>query len=442
MKKNITSLFSAKNLALALFFSAPMAATAQILMSQDFSTTGAISSTYVGTGANQFDFIGVNPSGMSSVYGTGGATGRLVFQRNSNNLAFAKTTDFTPTASPDLLKIKFKLAVSFGAAMTTGTAGVFYVGSGLVAAANTTGETASNRHSQFGVRIATGGFYLRDMGLFTDSPTYTGEQVVTWYINNSGVTINYNDPSGSSTALDNDKSHVWVGTTRVDFTNPTTMAVNNTIQATTASQTLKNFKFLFNNANGNSAIAIDDLEISTGNNVVIPVTLSSFKAKKMEAANQLTWTTETEINNKGYDVQRQTSNGSWEALGFVKGTGLPSTYSFEDKTPLSISYYRLRQMDFDGKETLSKVVSVAQSQKGQVRVSPNPASDKVNISLSNNDGFEATIITVYDLLGKQVLTQKTTANTVELDMSSLAKGTYLLKINANNSVYTEKITRQ
>ena len=133
---------------------------------------------------------------------------------------------------------------------------------------------------------------------------------------------------------------------------------------------------------------------------------------------------------------------NWPAIGFVDGANKPSTYTFEDKGPLSISYYRLRQVDFDGKETLSKIVSVAQNQKGQIRISPNPTSDKVNIILSDNDRFESTTVTVFDLIGRQILTQKTTANAVELDMSSLAKGTYLVKIDANNSVYTEKIIRQ
>jgi Secretion system C-terminal sorting domain len=174
----------------------------------------------------------------------------------------------------------------------------------------------------------------------------------------------------------------------------------------------------------------------------IPIELLGVTAKAVNDKNVVAWETATEINNKGFDVQRQNANGTWATLGFVKGENKPSTYTFEDKGPLSISYYRLRQMDFDGKESLSKVVSVRQTQKGQIQISPNPTSDKVNIFLSNNDRLESTTITVYDLIGRQVLTQKTTANAFELDMSNLAKGTYLVKIDANNSVYTEKIIRQ
>jgi hypothetical protein len=175
---------------------------------------------------------------------------------------------------------------------------------------------------------------------------------------------------------------------------------------------------------------------------VIPIELLDVTAKAVNNKNVVAWETANEINNKGFDVQRNTANGTWESLGFVDGVNKPSTYTFEDKAPLSISYYRLRQVDFDGKETLSKVVSVTQNKKGQTRIAPNPTSDKVNIILTNSDPSVSTTVTVYDLIGRQVLTQKTTANALELDMSSLAKGTYLVKIDANNSIYTEKIIRQ
>ena len=56
--------------------------------------------------------------------------------------------------------------------------------------------------------------------------------------------------------------------------------------------------------------------------------------------------------------------------------------------------------------------------------------------------FRNKLITVYDLTGKQVLTQKTTANALDLDIASLPKGTYLVQVKCNNITYTEKIMRQ
>jgi hypothetical protein len=437
MKKNFTSSFYAKNLAVFLFFCTPFAVTAQVLFSQGFSTGTTISS-YQGAGANQFDFIGPTAGTSSANIGATLAdatyTNKLRIYRFGGAYAFARTTDFSPT--PSILKVKFKLHVhSISTAVTT--AAVFYVGENLTADA--VGGESAKSHSRVEIGfVTTGGTATITtppvFSIKNGTPTnYNGgsanEYEVTWYINNSGTPINYADPLNMGTALGDDKADVWVGTTRI----------LSDVAATTADKPLTDLKFLF--SGGGGVIVVDDIEVSTGANVIIPVTLSKFTANKAGAINQLTWTTETEVNNKGYDVQRQTANGSWETLGFVKGAGNASTYTFEDKTPLSISYYRLRQMDYDGKESLSKVVSVSQTQKGQIRIAPNPASDKVNITLPDNDRLESTTIMVYDLAGKLMLTQKTTTKIVELDMSSLAKGTYLVKVDTNNTTYTEKITR-
>jgi Secretion system C-terminal sorting domain len=176
---------------------------------------------------------------------------------------------------------------------------------------------------------------------------------------------------------------------------------------------------------------------------VLSVELTNLKATPLSKINVLTWETASEISNKGFDVERQNANGTWASLGFVNGVGKASTYTFEDKDPLSISYYRLRQIDFDGKETLSKIVSVSQNTKGRISISPNPTSDKVNIQLNQNDVLnQTTTLVLSDMTGRQVLTQTTTAGAFQLDLSNLAKGMYVVTLQSNNAIYQEKIIRQ
>jgi hypothetical protein len=198
------------------------------------------------------------------------------------------------------------------------------------------------------------------------------------------------------------------------------------------------------------ALAAQWVRTTTGGQVkitydasVMPVELMTFKATPLSKTNLLTWETASETNNKGFDVQRKTAAGAWETLGFVNGMGKAATYTFEDKTPLSISNYRLRQVDVDGTETLSKVVSVTQNTKGRISITPNPTSDKVNINLNQNDvsDLKATL-TLFDMTGRQVLSQITTGETYQLDLSNLAKGMYVLTVQSNNAVYQEKIIRQ
>ncbi len=87
-------------------------------------------------------------------------------------------------------------------------------------------------------------------------------------------------------------------------------------------------------------------------------------------------------------------------------------------------------------------VKTGEITEGALRVFPNPTADKVRITLADNSRLESAKATVYDLTGRQVLSQNATADVLELDMSNLSKGLYLLKIDANNRIYTEKIMRQ
>jgi Secretion system C-terminal sorting domain len=174
-------------------------------------------------------------------------------------------------------------------------------------------------------------------------------------------------------------------------------------------------------------------------NVGLPVTLTRFSATPLSKTNLLTWETSSETHNKGFDIQRQEPNGSWLTIGFVAAQGKATIYNFEDNTPRSISYYRLRQIDFDGKENLSKIVSVQREENGIVYISPNPTSSKVQISLFTNQPIKN--INIYDLSGRNILSQKIDNTHAELDFSAFAKGIYILEIQSDTKVFREKIVR-
>jgi hypothetical protein len=157
----------------------------------------------------------------------------------------------------------------------------------------------------------------------------------------------------------------------------------------------------------------------------LPVELLSFTAQNQTDSNVLNWATASEINNKGFQIEkRQTTDDNWDIIGFVKAQGKAASYDFTDNTPLSISYYRLRQMDNDGKETLSKVISVVVKGNSKLKVYPNPVSDVLTIEASATGTYD-----ILNLLGQQVLHGKTPPSGVGgLDVSALPQGTYFLKI--------------
>ena len=179
-------------------------------------------------------------------------------------------------------------------------------------------------------------------------------------------------------------------------------------------------------------------------NAALPVKLINFNATPLNGMNRLLWQTANETNNKGFYIQRQTINGAWNNLCFVTAKGSASNYSFEDNAPMAISYYRLQQVDRDGNDHFSQVVCVNNSKNYKITIAPNPTTDKVHISLpSNSNGAnQVATIMVYDFSGKQLLSKQAGSNSLEVDFSTFVKGTYIVKIVADNNIYSEKVVRK
>jgi Secretion system C-terminal sorting domain len=174
-------------------------------------------------------------------------------------------------------------------------------------------------------------------------------------------------------------------------------------------------------------------------NQLLPVELLSFKAVNKGATNLLTWETASEITNKGFEVQRKNEQGEWDVMGFVKGNGAPSVYNFTDNDPLSISYYRLRQVDHNEKFEYSNIVSVTKERKLNVQVYPNPTHGKVTVQLANE---AKAAITVYNLVGQVVITNVVMSTMGELDLSGLARGTYIVEIKSEGVIARQKVVKQ
>jgi hypothetical protein len=138
-----------------------------------------------------------------------------------------------------------------------------------------------------------------------------------------------------------------------------------------------------------------------------PVELVSFNAAITSNNVSLTWQTATETNNKGFDIEKM-SGSTWVKAGFVSGKGTTSetnNYSFTDKVSGSgkISY-RLKQIDFGGKVSYSKVVEVSYTGPGAYSLSqnyPNPFNPSTTIKFALP--FDSNVkLTVYNVTGQVV----------------------------------------
>ncbi len=168
---------------------------------------------------------------------------------------------------------------------------------------------------------------------------------------------------------------------------------------------------------------------------VLPIELVSFDVQNTEGGkNHLTWRTESEKNNSHFDIERSTDGNSFHNIGQVKGNNKPSSYTYADAAPFSTSYYRLKQVDFDGTETYSKVVSVALKGKGKgLTIYPTLVSNVLTVDYT--EGGQLRDFSVTNLLGQQVLVGKTTT---QIDVSALAKGTYMLKVGSEVAKFVKQ----
>ena len=183
----------------------------------------------------------------------------------------------------------------------------------------------------------------------------------------------------------------------------------------------------------------------------LPVELSSFTSSVRNNNVMLNWTTASETNNSGFDVERSFVNNEWSKVNFVKGHGnsnTPQNYSYEDRNLNSGKYkYRLKQTDFNGNYeyyNLSNEVVIGMPEKYSLSQNyPNPFNPTTNLEFGIPDlGFVS--LKIYDISGKEVAT---IVNSVlnpgiykyEFDGSNLASGAYIYKITAGQYSFTKKM---
>jgi trimeric autotransporter adhesin len=183
----------------------------------------------------------------------------------------------------------------------------------------------------------------------------------------------------------------------------------------------------------------------------LPITLLSFAATlSSEKLVNVNWTTASEVNNERFEVERSKDGVTFEGVGTLAGAGTVNErrdYRLVDAKPLvGTSYYRLRQVDYDGTTAYSKTVAVRNTSRlsRPVNLYPNPV---VNTDLRIDLGFAAknVKVQVVDMLGRVVLNESAprllSEETLSLDLSRLNAGTYQLTILSEEGNITRKFIK-
>ena len=189
----------------------------------------------------------------------------------------------------------------------------------------------------------------------------------------------------------------------------------------------------------------------------LPVALVSFGAKRQEADVQLSWETASEVDSRGYEVQVATDSRTFRALGFVPSQSEGSSvsrrrYTYTDTEPgkSGVRYYRLRQVDLDGKEKFYGPQVVSFGKAGTLAAliaAPNPFSSEVSLTVPAQEGTRSGTVLVTDMLGRTVLSRSLLLNAgtsqVQLpELSSLVKGLYYLRLNLNGEQQALRLLKE
>jgi Secretion system C-terminal sorting domain len=190
---------------------------------------------------------------------------------------------------------------------------------------------------------------------------------------------------------------------------------------------------LLDSANISRVYSLDALTVLgpdftiVNDNVVLPVQwLQPVTASIHNHHSMVEWSTASEINNEKFVIEHSNDGKEFYYTGEQKGEGNTNeakTYSFIHESPSAgMNYYRIKQMDFDGKYTYSNIASVSYKPQ-DLRIYPNPVRNEVTITTTNENAIQ-----IVDVHGRLVLKKVLQAGQNTLSMSAFPSGTYVLTL--------------
>jgi hypothetical protein len=185
---------------------------------------------------------------------------------------------------------------------------------------------------------------------------------------------------------------------------------------------------------------------TTGACATAPVKFINVSAKWNEGEALINWSTAEELSNKSFSIEKSEDAIAWNSIGEVPGAGNSSSvlnYSFTDASANApLIYYRIRQIDQDGKSALSFVVSINNSGLSIISIHPNPFDDKLEIR--NADKIVS--LELFNMQGElieSIAGSLLSGGVFHWDLSHLRSGDYLVKITDNSyKIILKKIIKK
>ena len=280
-----------------------------------------------------------------------------------------------------------------------------------------------------------------------DGTYYSVEEINSWFkatmkmsTNSDGTTPFYDTQTGTVVGFD-------YGASR-----QTALKVGNDVKGSAAyfepDVPVKSLEFIFDNLQPSTASPSQRYFIAALTQAALPVNLLRFDARREDTAVILNWATASETGNRGFEVQRSADARNWEALSFVPALSEKGdseellAYAFTDRMPLSgQNYYRLKQVDLDGKFEYSPIraVFIGENEPSGVQVYPNPTARFVTLSKLN--GGEK--IQVFDARGRLLHSRGSDGTTVDISLENYREGIYFIHVqHAGGKVSYHKVVKK
>ena len=213
-----------------------------------------------------------------------------------------------------------------------------------------------------------------------------------------------------------------------------------------------------NNSNFQIRITFNGATSGSGNNrydnitlsgtAILPIELSSFEAHEADNSVYISWKTESELNNDYFIVQHCIDAVNYMDIGKIEGAGNSSSlnrYDFTHHEPSrkSNNYYRLKQVDFNGKFSFSKTLSVAFEKNDRLIIYPTIVRNIINIEFPKELLFLPNQTIIYDINGKIISRINTEENRElqQVNLGDLIPGQYFISVTTNNNSITQKFIK-
>lgn len=197
--------------------------------------------------------------------------------------------------------------------------------------------------------------------------------------------------------------------------------------------------------NGSSRMVTAPVWYTRADLSALPITFGLFTAQRQNKTVKLSWSTEQELNSSHFIIERSADGRNWQSIATMAAAGNSSNhldYTAYDNLPLNgTSYYRIKQVDKDGRMQVSIVRPVNFDAGYSITLAPNPATDFITVTMDriNND---ASTIQLFSSAGNLVFTQKTNLAKLNINTSQFARGLYFIKISNAGEVAVQKVLLQ